>query len=253
MNTSLLSVSHATKIYGKGHSLVKALDDLSFDVKSHEFVAIMGSSGSGKSTLLSCIAGIDGLTSGDIWFDGLTIAALKGKALQHYRSRQLGYIFQDFNLLPDLTNGENITLGLGKPSKAMKQQIDDMTSMFDVKDLLHRYPDEISGGQRQRIACVRALVKQPSLILADEPTGALDHGNALMVLNTLKRMHDQHGSTILMVTHDPLAASYASRILLIQDGKIIHHLLRYDETNLQFYQRIMAMVETMLSCGVETI
>ena len=247
MNENILSVVHASKIYGKGHNMVKALDDLSFDVKDHDFVAIMGSSGSGKTTLLSCIATIDGLTNGDIYLNGSSITSLKGKALQTYRSQKLGYIFQDFNLLPDLTNGENIMLGLGKRSKVNQQMIHDMTKAFDVDNILDRYPDEISGGQRQRIACVRALVKQPSLILADEPTGALDHGNALMVLNTLKRMNREHGATIVMVTHDAFAASYASRVLLIQDGQLIHHLVRYDETNGQYYQRIISMVETMLS------
>ena len=245
MSETILSVRHATKIYGKGHNAVKALNDLSFHVQAHDFVAIMGSSGSGKTTLLSCIATIDTLTSGQIELHGQNIQALKGKALQQFRLHELGYIFQDFNLLPELTNLENITIGLQGKTKGIEKKIHAMVETMDIKDLLDRYPDEISGGQRQRVACVRALVKQPSLILADEPTGALDHANALMVLDTLKRMNTDYGSTIMMVTHDPLAASYASRVLMIHDGTIIHHMIRYDETNVQYYQRILHMVETM--------
>lgn len=245
MNTPLLTISHATKIYGKGHNLVHALNDLSFTVNAHDFVAIMGSSGSGKTTLLSCIATIDHLTSGSILINGIDISQLKGKALQRFRADQLGYIFQDFNLLPNLTNGENIALGQHGHTKQLEQRIHDLTTSMDIADLLDRYPDEISGGQRQRVACVRALVKRPSLILADEPTGALDHSNGLMVLDTLKQMNQDHGSTILMVTHDPLAASFASRVLMIHDGTIAHHLVRYDETNTQYYQRILHMVETI--------
>ena len=245
MSETILTVEHATKIYGKGQNQIKALNDLSFHVQAHDFVAIMGSSGSGKTTLLSCIATIDQLTSGQIYIHGQNINTLKGKALQQFRLHELGYIFQDFNLLPELTNLENIAIGLQGKAKMIEQRIDTMVQTMDIKGLLDRYPDEISGGQRQRVACVRALVKQPSLVLADEPTGALDHANALMVLDTLKKMNTNYGSTIMMVTHDPLAASYASRVLMIHDGTIIHHLIRYEETNLQYYQRILHMVETM--------
>ena len=212
---------HATKTYGHGDSEVHALDDVSVEFHEGEFTAIMGPSGSGKSTLMHCIAGLDELTSGSAYIDGTDISTLKDKALTELRREKLGFIFQSFNLVPTLTADENIRLPLMLGNeKGDAEWIDRVIDTVHLRDRLTHRPTELSGGQQQRVAVARALANKPRIIFADEPTGNLDSTTGGEILSFMRKAVDELGQTIVMVTHDPLAASRADRIIFIADGRL---------------------------------
>lgn len=214
--TTILDVNNIEKYYGKKGNITKALDGVSFTIEKGEFVGIMGPSGSGKTTLLNCISTIDSVTSGTIGVNGQNITKLKKEQLQRFRREQLGFIFQDFNLLDTLTAYENIALALTIQNinhKEIDQRINAVSRLLDIEDVLQKFPYQMSGGQQQRVASARALITNPSLILADEPTGALDSKSSRMLLEKLQELNEQEQSTIMMVTHDAFSASYAKRIL----------------------------------------
>lgn len=244
----LLHLEHIQKIYGNGGGVTRAIDDISFSVQAGEFVGIMGASGSGKTTLLNCISTIDSVSAGTIRLDGRDVTQLRPKDLARFRRENLGFIFQDFNLLDTLTIGENIALALtinrADPS-TVDGQVARMAETLNIGDILSKYPYQVSGGQRQRCACARAMVTRPKLILADEPTGALDSHAAQMLLGTMTQLNLHLGATILMVTHDPFTASYASRILFLRDGAIFAELRRGTDGRKEFFQKILDVLTMM--------
>lgn len=240
----ILQIESLKKYYGKTKNQTKALNGITFQVMPGEFLGIMGSSGSGKSTLLNCIATVIQPDSGSITMNGRQIHSLKGAALADYRGQEIGYLFQNFELLDNLTGRENIMLPLslhGVSEKESAKRLAKLTSYLEVEDVLNKFPAQMSGGQRQRIAAARALILNPKIILADEPTGALDSKNAKALMVKLSGLNRDEKATILMVTHDSNAASYCSRILFIQDGTIFHELRRDipDESQQDFYARIL--------------
>ena len=246
--STLLKVQQAEKLYGTRNNVTKALDNVSFYVNEGEFLGIMGPSGSGKTTLLNCISTIDTLTSGHIYIAGQDVTALKGAQLSKFRREQLGFIFQDFNLIDTLTAYENIALALsicGVGHREIRTQIDILSQTLEIQDVLQKYPTEMSGGQRQRVAAARAIITKPSLILADEPTGALDSEASRVLLENFVNMNQRLHATLLMVTHDAFAASYCSRILFLRDGKIFLELLRGDMNRKQFFAKIIEVVTLM--------
>ncbi|MBP5363171.1 MAG: ABC transporter ATP-binding protein [Ruminococcus sp.] len=241
----LLNIQQIEKYYGSKSSLTKAIDDISFSVAKGEFVAIMGASGSGKTTLLNCISTIDRVTAGHIFLEGTDVTALKGKALNKFRREKLGFIFQDFNLLDTLTAYENIALALSiqkKSSKEIETAVKTVSEQLGITDVLNKYPYQMSGGQKQRVASARAIVTSPKLVLADEPTGALDSKSAKLLLERFRYLNSECGATIMMVTHDSFTASYASRIIFIKDGRIFSELSRGDNSRKQFFDRIIDVV-----------
>lgn len=240
----ILRIENVEKYYGNKGGMTKALDNISFDVNKGEFVAIMGASGSGKSTLLNCISSLDKVTSGHIYVGTNDITNLKGKKLARYRCEDLGFIFQDFNLLDTLTAYENIALALSiqkvKP-KLIETKVKSIAKTLGIEEILSKYPYEVSGGQKQRISCARAIVTSPSLILADEPTGALDSKNARMLLESLGSLNKELKATILMVSHDPFSASYADRVIFIKDGKIFNELYKGEMNRKELFDKIMSV------------
>ena len=241
----ILSVRQIEKVYGSKDSVTKAVRDISFDVMPGEFVGIMGPSGSGKTTLLNCVATIDTVTSGRILVDGRDVTGLRSRALAKFRRDDLGFIFQDSNLLDTLTGFENIALALtvkGEPTGRVKPKVDAIAATLGVSEVLGKYPYQMSGGQRQRIAAARAMVADPKLVLADEPTGALDSRSATVMLETLEMMNSSLGATIMMVTHDSYAASFASRILFVKDGAVFNEIRKGDTSRKDFFNRIMEVV-----------
>lgn len=240
----ILKVDKIEKYYGSRSSLTKAIDNLSFEVEKGEFVAIMGASGSGKTTLLNVISTIDNVTSGHIYVAGIDITKLKGNELNKFRREELGFIFQDFNLLDTLTAYENIALALSiqnvKP-KEIDQRIKKVAEELDIKDVLRKYPYQMSGGQKQRVASARAIITEPKLILADEPTGALDSKSSKMLLEKFNYL-DGLGATILMVTHDAFTASYARRVIFIKDGKIFKEIYKGKDSRKEFFDKIIDVV-----------
>ena len=247
----LLRLEHIQKYYGHEGGLTQAIHDISFTVEAGEFVGIMGASGSGKTTLLNCISTIDTVSTGHIRLQGQDITELEPRQLSRFRRENLGFIFQDFNLLDTLTLGENIALALSiqkTPSEQIEPQVQQAAAQLGIGDILNKYPYQVSGGQKQRCACARALVHTPKLILADEPTGALDSHSAQLLLASLQNIHTQLGATILMVTHDAFAASYAQRILVLRDGAIFTELRRGAENRKQFFDKILNVL-TMMGGG----
>lgn len=241
----LLRIQQIEKYYGSKSSLTKAIDDISFSVEKGEFVAIMGASGSGKTTLLNCISTIDRVTAGHIFLEGTDVTALKGKALNRFRRDNLGFIFQDFNLLDTLTAYENIALALSIQKKSAKEidaAVRTVAEQLGITDVLEKYPYQMSGGQKQRVASARAIVTGPKLVLADEPTGALDSKSAKLLLERFRYLNKECGATIMMVTHDSFTASYASRIIFIKDGKIFNEISRGGDSRKQFFDRIIDVV-----------
>lgn len=239
---SVLEVKNLEKYYKNKGSLTKAVDHISFEVREGEFIGIMGASGSGKTTLLNCISTIDSVTAGHIYVKGLDITELEEIELARFRREQLGFIFQDFNLLDTLSGRDNIALALaviGENPSVIGQKVDAVALELGIEDILEKYPYEISGGQKQRIACARAMVTNPSLILADEPTGALDSKSAGMLLESFRIMNEKKRATILMVTHDAFTASYCKRILFIKDGKIFSQLVRGSDSRREFFEKIL--------------
>lgn len=242
---NILDIRQIEKYYGNKSSLTKAIDNLSLEVKKGEFLSIMGASGSGKTTLLNCISTIDRVTSGHIFVDGTDITKLRGNALNKFRRKQLGFIFQDFNLLDTLTAYENIALALSiqnVPEKEIRKRVDGCARELDITDVLHKYPYQMSGGQKQRVAAARAVVTQPKLVLADEPTGALDSKSSKMLLEKLRFLNRTMEATILMVTHDSFTASYASRVIFIKDGKVFHEINRGNDDRKEFFDKIIDVV-----------
>lgn len=241
----ILDVKNIEKFYGTQNSLTKAINQISFSVDEGEFVGVMGPSGSGKTTLLNCISTIDRVTSGHILINNQDITTLKGSQLSAFRRNELGFIFQDFNLLDTLTAFENIALALTiqkvKPSE-VEAQVNEVAKRLEIEDVLQKYPYQMSGGQKQRVASARALVHNPSLILADEPTGALDSKSSRMLLESMEKLNKEWNATIMMVTHDAFTASYAERILFIKDGKIFNELHRGEDTRKEFFNRIIEVV-----------
>jgi putative ABC transport system ATP-binding protein len=238
----LLKVDQIEKYYGNKSSLTKAIDDISFSVNQGEFVAIMGASGSGKTTLLNCISTIDHVTSGHIYLEGNDNTKLKGKALNRFRREKLGFIFQDFNLLDTLTAYENISLALsiqGVHQSEIDQRIRKVAEQLGITEVLKKYPYQMSGGQKQRVASARAIITNPKLILADEPTGALDSKSSRMLLERFSYLNQEYKATIMMVTHDSFSASYASRVIFIRDGKIYHELVRGEDGRKEFFSKII--------------
>ncbi len=241
----ILKVSNACKYYGSRSNLTKAIDNISFDVLKGEFVAIMGASGSGKTTLLNCISTIDKVTSGHILINGTDVTELRGEKLNKFRREDLGFIFQDFNLLDTLTGYENIALALtilGKKPKEIDEKIKEAAKTLNIGKILNKYPYQMSGGEKQRVAAARAMIAKPKLILADEPTGALDSKSSRMLLEKLGELNKELMATILMVTHDAFAASYASRVIFIKDGKVFNELIRGSDSRKEFFDRIIDVV-----------
>lgn len=238
----VLKVNNLKKYYGNNTNITKALNNISFTVDDNEFLAIMGASGSGKTTLLNTISTMDSVTSGNIIINGVDITNLKEEELSNFRKENLGFVFQDFNLLDTLTIKENIALSL-IINKEDKTKIDDLvldiSEKLGIGDILNKYPYEVSGGQKQRVASARALINNPKLILADEPTGALDSRNARVLLETFKEMNEELNATILMVTHDAFSASFANRVLFIKDGKIFNEIIKGQKMRGEFYDEII--------------
>lgn len=244
----LLKIDNIQKYYGARSSLTKALDGLSFSVAKQEFVAIMGASGSGKTTLLNCISTIDRVTAGHIYLGDIDITKLKGNSLDKFRREELGFIFQDFNLLDTLTGYENIALALSiqnVPYKEIEKRVSKLAKELDITNILNKYPYEMSGGQKQRIASIRAIITNPKLVLADEPTGALDSKSSRMLLEKFNYLNQELAATILMVTHDAFTASYASRVIFIKDGKIFSELHKGDSTRKEFFDKIIDVVTVL--------
>ena len=242
---SILNVENIEKYYGNKDNITKAIDNISFRVEKGEFVGIMGPSGSGKTTLLNCISTIDNVTTGSIKIDGDDITRLKGRKLENFRRDKLGFIFQDFNLLDTLTAFENISLALtiaGKKGVEVEKLVMESAKSLDIEEVLNKYPYQMSGGQKQRVAAARAIVNNPKIILADEPTGALDSKSSKMLLNSIENLNKELQATILMVTHDAFTASYAHRILFIKDGKIFNELVRGEDSRKEFFKKIIDVV-----------
>ena len=242
---NILKINKVEKYYGSNSSLTKAIDNISFEVSEGEFVAIMGASGSGKTTLLNCISTIDKVTSGHIYVDGMDITKLKGNDLNKFRREKLGFIFQDLNLLDTLTAYENIALALSIQNKSYKEiekSIQDVSVKLNIQDVLAKYPYQMSGGQKQRVASARAIITKPSLVLADEPTGALDSKSAKMLLESFQYLNESLQTTILMVTHDSFSASYASRVIFIKDGKLFHEIRKGNASRKEFFDQIIDVV-----------
>lgn len=246
--SAILKVDDIQKYYGNKGNVTKAVDHISFNVEKGEFVGIMGPSGSGKTTILNCISTIDTVTSGHIYINSEDITALKSKQIASFRREKLGFIFQDFNLLDTLTAYENISLALSIlkcPGDKIDSAVKDIAKSLNITEILNNYPYEMSGGQKQRVAAARAIVTNPSLILADEPTGALDSKSSKMLLTTMDKLNENFGATILMVTHDSFTASYCSRILFIRDGRIFNELIKGDESRKEFFNKIIEVVSLL--------
>ena len=238
----MLQIQHICKEYRTGNLVQKALDDVSLNLRDNEFVAILGPSGSGKTTLLNMLSTIDRVTSGHIYYGNTDITELSEDALSEFRKENLGFVFQDYNLLDTLTIEENIILAMTLHSQNKKQiwqQCDEILKLLHIEEIRNKFPYQVSGGQKQRCACARALINHPKLILADEPTGALDSRAAQTLLETFRKMNHDMQSTILMVTHDAFSASYCNRILFLKDGKIFHELIRGVEERRVFLNKIL--------------
>ena len=241
----ILTVKEIEKYYGTKSSLTKAIDDISFSVKEGEFIAIMGASGSGKTTLLNCISTIDKVTSGHIYVGETDITKLKGNDLNKFRREELGFIFQDFNLLDTLTAYENIALALSIQNvnaSDIERRVKKIVSDLDINSVINKYPYQMSGGQKQRVASARAIITNPKLILADEPTGALDSKSSKKLLESFNYLNKEKNATILMVTHDAFTASYASRVIFIKDGKVFSEINKGSGTRKEFFDKIIDVV-----------
>ncbi len=251
----LLEVKDVMKIYGRKGNIVKALDGITFEAQEGEFTGVMGASGSGKTTLLNCIATIDKVTAGSILVGGKDITRLKGSALSRFRRDTLGFIFQEFNLIDTLTARENIAMSLvikKKPAAEIVGKVNAIADVLGISETLDKYPYQLSGGQKQRVAAARAVVSDPKLILADEPTGALDSRSSRQLLTAMEHLHKTLGTSILMVTHDAFTASYAQRIIFIKDGRIFTELIRGEDSRKDFFRKIID-VQTLLGGDAENV
>ncbi len=245
---TILKIENVEKYYGNKSNLTKALDQVSFEVETGEFVGIMGASGSGKTTLLNGISTIDRVTGGKIVVEGRDITNMKGNALNKFRREKLGFIFQDFNLLDTLTAYENIALPLSirnMPPLKIDAKIVELAEILGIDGVMKKYPYQMSGGQKQRVAAARAMIGDPAMVLADEPTGALDSKSARSLLESMEGMNQNYDATILMVTHDAFAASFATRVIFLKDGQIFNEVRKGDDSRKQFFDRIMDVVTLM--------
>ena len=244
----MLQVQNIEKYYGSKNNVTKALDRVSFDVEAGEFLAIMGASGSGKTTLLNCISTIDTISAGEILLDGVSIAGLSEGELAKFRRERLGFVFQDFNLLDTLTIEENIGLALSlnhQDPGTVQNRVREVAGKLGITDILAKFPYQVSGGQKQRTAVARAMVAGQSLLLADEPTGALDSKASKNLLEIMTAMNRSLGATILMVTHDAYSASYAKRVLFLKDGRVFNELLRGERGRPVFYHEILDVLAAL--------
>ena len=244
----ILTVTDLKKVYGKGGSLTRALDGVSLSLEAGEFVGVMGPSGSGKTTLLNCVSTIDRPSAGSIVIDGRELTKLKGRELAKFRRERLGFIFQDCNLLDTLTAYENIALSLSiirAPAQKIDKRVREMADFLGIADCLDKYPYQMSGGQQQRCAAARAMVTHPALVLADEPTGALDSKSSQLLLDRLDELNRDLGATILMVTHDAFTASCCRRVVFLRDGKLFLELHRGQDSRRAFFQKIIRVVTEM--------
>lgn len=244
----MLQVQNIEKYYGSKNNVTKALDRVSFDVEAGEFLAIMGASGSGKTTLLNCISTIDTISAGEILLDGVSIAGLSEGELAKFRRERLGFVFQDFNLLDTLTIEENIGLALSlnhQDPGTVQNRVREVAGKLGITDVLTKFPYQVSGGQKQRTAVARAMVAGQSLLLADEPTGALDSKASKNLLEIMTAMNRGLGATILMVTHDAYSASYAKRVLFLKDGRVFNELLRGERGRSVFYHEILDVLAAL--------
>ena len=251
----ILTVSHLQKVYGARGSRTQALTDLSFSVEEGEFTGIMGASGSGKTTLLNCVSTIDRPTGGAITVDGTDLTTLKGRALSRFRRERLGFIFQDCNLLDTLTGFENMALALtilGAAPKAVDRRVREAAGLLGLEGVLDKFPYQMSGGEQQRVAAARAILTRPALVLADEPTGALDSKSARMLLERLEVLNRERGTTILMVTHDAFTASCCRRVVFLQDGQIFQELSRGELDRRAFFAQIIRVI-TQLGGEMEDV
>ena len=242
MKKKILQVKQIQKYYGNKDNITKALAEISFDVEEGEFLGIMGASGSGKTTLLNCISTIDNISSGHIYLDNQDITEIKEEDIAKFRRENLGFIFQDFNLLDTLTIEENIALILTinrMPEKEIDKKVREIAQKLEIQDILNKYPYQVSGGQKQKCASARAIVNSPKIILADEPTGSLDSKSARQLLEVMESMNKQMKATILMVTHDPLSASYCDKILFLKTEKIFNKIEKGEKQRKEFYNEIL--------------
>ena len=245
---TILRVKNLEKVYGGRGAITKALNGVSFDIQKGQYVGIMGASGSGKTTLLNCISTIDSATAGSIYIEEQDVTSLRGNKLAQFRCHKLGFIFQDYNLLDIMTAFENIALALTiakVPPKEVKPRVHSIAKSLGIDELLDKYPLQMSGGQRQRVASARAIVTNPALVLADEPTGALDSKSAKALMEGFRSMVKELQSTILIVTHDPFSASYCDRILFIRDGRLFTELDRGEENRKLFFDRIIEVMAVL--------
>ena len=241
MNNNLISITNLRKTYKSRNIETKALNGMNMEIAEGEFVSVMGPSGSGKTTVLNILSTIDTPSSGTIQFRGKTMTDMKSREMSAFRSEHIGYLFQDYNLLDHLTIFENIALPLtfdNRPYKEVKELVEELLQFFALSEHRDKYPYEMSGGQKQRVAAARAIIKKPSIVLADEPTGALDSKSSMELLSLLNRLNKEKGVIILMVTHDPLSASYSDRVVFLKDGKE-HSVLYKEDTRKSFYQNIL--------------
>ena len=251
----VLKINNVKKYYGTNTNITKAVDGITFSLNEGEFVAIMGASGSGKSTLLNCISTIDNVTSGNIFVGNQDITTIKEDDLADFRRKNLGFIFQDFNLLDTLTIEENIALSLiinESEWKSVDDRVNKMATSLGIDNILNKFPYEVSGGQKQRCACARALINKPKLILADEPTGSLDSKSSRMLLETMASMNTDFKATILMVTHDSFSASFCKRVLFLKDGKIFNEIVKGEKSRKEFFNEILDIL-TLLGGDVSSV
>lgn len=251
----VLKLEHIQKYYGSKGNVTKAIQDISFSVQEGEFVGIMGTSGSGKTTLLNCISTIDTVSAGHIYLNGTDVTEITEKQIARFRRENLGFVFQDFNLLDTLTISENIALALTinrVPAGEIDGRVREIAGKLNITDILDKYPYQVSGGQKQRCACARAIINQPKLILADEPTGALDSHSSQMLLSAIQSINETLGATILMVTHDAFSASYANRILFLRDGTIFTEIFKGSNSRRTFFEKILDVL-TMTGGGVSDV
>ena len=251
----VLKINNVKKYYGTNTNITKAVDGITFSLNEGEFVAIMGASGSGKSTLLNCISTIDNVTSGNIFVGNQDITTIKEDDLADFRRKNLGFIFQDFNLLDTLTIEENIALSLiinESEWKSVDDRVNKMATSLGIDNILNKFPYEVSGGQKQRCACARALITKPKLILADEPTGSLDSKSSRMLLETMANMNSDFKATILMVTHDSFSASFCKRVLFLKDGKIFNEIVKGEKSRKEFFNEILDIL-TLLGGDVSSV
>ena len=252
---SLLQVTKLTKIYGRRGAATRALDGVNLSLGAGEYVGIMGASGSGKTTLLNCVSTIDRPTSGSILVEGRELTKLRGRELTRFRRERLGFIFQDCNLLDTLTAFENIALALsivGTPAQEIRPRAEETARLLGIEDCLEKYPYQMSGGQQQRCAAARAIVTHPALVLADEPTGALDSKSAKLLLERLEVLNRERGTTILMVTHDAFTASCCQRVVFLRDGQIFQELIRGAQDRRSFFAQIIRVI-TQLGGEMEDV